>query len=177
MKNKFPILISEEQIKKRVSELGQKISSDYVNKLDKPLVVIGVLKGSFVFLADLVRSLEVPCEIEFIEVSSYGAGTSSSGRVKLKREPSLHLADRHVLIVEDIIDTGHTFEFLEDYFVGKHLASYRTCAFLDKPSRRQVEMKVDYSGFEIDDHFVVGYGLDLDGRYREISSVVIYQQS
>lgn len=177
MRKNFPILISEEQVRARVKELGDLISKYYHGKINEPLIVIGVLKGSFVFLADLVRQLQISCHIDFIEVSSYGSGTNSSGQVTLKREPSINLSGRHVLVVEDILDTGQTFAFMRDYFQTKHLASYKTCAFLDKPARRQVPMTVDFSGFEIEDHFVVGYGLDLDGLYRELSSVVICQQS
>lgn len=176
MKSQFPILIEETKIEKRVVELGLEISNHFKN-LDKPLVVLGVLKGSFIFMADLVRALHIPCEMDFIELSSYGSGTTSSGTVKLKREPSIDLKGRHVLVVEDIIDTGHTFKFLHEYLGAKNPASLKTCAFLDKPSRRLVPMSVDFVGFPIEDHFVLGYGLDLDGRYREFSSIVIYQQS
>ena len=168
-------LYKREQILKRVGELGSEISRHYAN-LDEPLIVIGILKGSFIFLADLVRALKIPCEIDFIEASSYGSGTISSGEVKIVRDVSLPIENRDVLIVEDIVDTGITMSHLFDHLRSHQPRSVSLCSFLQKPSRKVKEVKIDFLGFTIEDHFVVGYGLDFNNRYRELPDLVIYSE-
>jgi hypoxanthine phosphoribosyltransferase len=164
------VLICQEQIAERISELGSRISADYEGK---DLVLIGVLKGSFVFLSDLVRQITIPLVVDFVSISSYGSSTTSSGVVRVTKEPDLNVAGKHVLIVEDIVDTGWTLKMshlAENLRAGK-AESVRVCTLLDKPSRRQVEIELDYIGFEVPDKFVVGYGLDFDGLYRNLPFV------
>ncbi|MDB5037645.1 MAG: hypoxanthine phosphoribosyltransferase [Bacteriovoracaceae bacterium] len=175
MSKDFKVLIHEKEIGKRVHELGAQISEHYKKKGAECLYIIGVLKGSFIFLSDLVRSLSIPCEIDFLEASSYGASTVSSGEVKLVRDIRFSIKDRDVLIVEDILDTGHTMEYLLKHLSAQKPKSLSICSFLDKPSRRKTAVKADFLGFTIDDHFVIGYGLDFNNRYREVRSVVIYE--
>ncbi len=166
------VLLSEANIKKRVEELGKQISEHYKKRNAKELVVIGVLKGSFIFLADLVRQFSLPCEIDFVEASSY-VGTSSSGEVAIKRDPPISLEGRDVLLVEDIIDTGLTMVKLLDHFKSRNAQSVAVCSLLFKPSRTKEKVRIDFLGFKIDDHFVVGYGLDFNDRYRELKDIVI----
>lgn len=159
------IYFSEEMIQKRVRELGAQLTADYAGK--NPLL-IGVLKGSFIFLADLAKALDIKCEFEFIAASSYGGGTETSGVVKLQKDVDSAVENRHVIIVEDILDTGLTLDCLRRYFMGLHPASFKICTFLDKPARRKAQIKADYVGFECIDAFYVGYGLDYDGHYRNL---------
>jgi hypoxanthine phosphoribosyltransferase len=166
MKNDIEkVYYTEEMIQNRVRELGAQLSADYDGK--KPLL-IGVLKGSFLFLADLARAMDIPCEFDFIAASSYGGGTESSGVVKMKKDVDAPVDGRHVIIVEDILDTGLTLECLRRYFNGLKPASLKICAFLDKPARRKVPIEADYVGFRCVDAFYVGYGLDYDGFYRNL---------
>ena len=160
-----PVLISEDDIRKRVAELAEKISSDYAD--DGDVVLIGVLKGSFVFLADLSRRLTIPRTIEFIAVSSYGAG-SESGAVRLVMDVRRSIEGKHVLIVEDIVDTGHTLHYLIDMLKSRNPASIRTCALLHKEHATEVDVDIDYLGFVIGDEWVVGYGLDFDEKDRTL---------
>ncbi|MDH3336587.1 MAG: hypoxanthine phosphoribosyltransferase [Gammaproteobacteria bacterium] len=153
-----PVLISETDIQKRVSELAEQISSDYSDKGD--IVLIGVLKGAFIFLADLSRQLTIPRTIEFIAVSSYDSGSVQSGAVRLVMDVRGNIEGRHVLIVEDIVDTGHTLNYLIRILKSHGPASIRTCTLLHKAERVQVDLAVDYIGFAIGDEWVVGYGLD-----------------
>ena len=153
-----PVLISEDDIKARVSELAAEISADYSDKGD--IVMIGVLKGAFIFLADLSRRLTIPRTIEFIAVSSYATGSIASGAVRLVMDVRGNIEHRHVLIVEDIVDTGHTLKYLIGVLESHRPASIMTCALLHKPSRAEVEVPIDYVGFGIGDEWVVGYGLD-----------------
>lgn len=162
--------LSRDEIKRRVTELGRQITNDFEGK---NLIVIGVLKGSFIFMADLLREIELPLEVSFISVSSYGAGTSSSGEVRLLYDVDKPLEGKNVIIVEDIIDSGHTAGFLLDAFNARKAASIKICSLLNKPSRRVRRVEADYVGFDIDDKFVVGYGLDYDGRYRNLPNVSI----
>jgi hypoxanthine phosphoribosyltransferase len=171
----FKVLVSEEQIQNRVAELGAEISKQAPSS--QPIVMIGVLKGSFIFLADLVRKVSTPVEIDFVECSSYGSGTTSSGEVKLTRDIRVPIAGRDVILVEDIVDTGHTITFLLEHLKAHKPKSIKVASFLYKPSRKIKEVKIDYLGFTIDDYFVVGYGLDLNNKFREIKEVVIYQPS
>jgi hypoxanthine phosphoribosyltransferase len=160
-------LIAAEQLSRRVAELGRQISADYAGR---ELLVIGVLKGSFVFMADLVRALTVPARCEFVKVSSYGMGTTS-GQLQLQLDLSQPAAGQHLLLVEDIVDTGNTSAWLLDHFRRKGAASVRLCSLLDKPSRRLTPVVIDYLGFAIPDHFVVGYGIDCGERHRQLPFV------
>ena len=173
----YKVLISKEQIQNRIVELGAEISQKFKASHDKPLVVIGVLKGSFIFLADLVREISTPLEIDFVEASSYGAGTTSSGEVKLSRDIKIPIAGRDVIIVEDIVDTGHTISFLTQHLAAHKPRSISVASLLFKPARQIKEVKIDFLGFTIDDYFVIGYGLDLNNKFREIKEVVIYEPS
>lgn len=159
------VYFTEEMIQTRVKELGTQLSEDYRGK--EPLL-LGVLKGSFIFLADLSRHMDMLCDIEFITASSYGAGTETSGEVKITKALDSVVEGRHVIIVEDILDTGLTLEFLKKYLSSLNPASLKICTFLDKPSRRKVPLRADYVGFECVDAFYVGYGLDYAGHYRNL---------
>lgn len=156
--------ISKEALAARVAELGEAISRDYRGK---DLVLLGVLKGSFVFLADLARAIDLPLQIEFVTLSSY-VGEQSSGEVRMEGLLPLSLEGKHVIVVEDIVDTGLTLDYLLGQVRGRKPASLRVCALLDKGGRRRMEVEIDYRGFEIEDAFVVGYGLDHSGRYRNL---------
>ena len=165
------ILISENDIDARVDEMAAKISSDYADKGE--VVLIGVLKGAFIFLADLSRRLTIPRHIEFIAVSSYGHGNVPSGAVRLVMDVRASIAGRHVLIVEDIVDTGHTLHYLIDMLKSRSPASVRTCALLHKEHRTEVDVDVDYLGFTIGDEWVVGYGLDFAEQDRTLPYIGI----
>jgi hypoxanthine phosphoribosyltransferase len=160
------VLLGAEEIEARVGELAHQISVDYADCED--LVLIGVLKGSFIFMADLARRLEVAHHVDFIALSSYDYSTISNGAVRFIMDTRASVTDRHVLIVEDIIDTGYTLEYLLRVFGARKPASLRTCVLLSKPDRRKVEVSVDYLGFEIPDEWVVGYGLDYADRFRTL---------
>jgi hypoxanthine phosphoribosyltransferase len=160
--------ISAEQIAGRVAELAEQISADYA---DKPLLVVGVLKGAWVFLADLVRQLTIPIRCDFVRVTSYGMGTETSGQPRLLLDITESVEDTHVLVVEDIVDTGISISWLMEHLREKSPASVRLCVLLDKPSCRRVETAPDYCGFEIPDRFVVGYGLDSAEQYRGLPFV------
>lgn len=163
------VLLSEDQIQAKVRELGARISADYAGR---QLTLVSVLKGSLPFMADLMRSISVPVRIDLMEVSSYGgSSTESSGLVRILKDLSASIAGEEVLLVEDIIDTGLTLNYLVRYLRGKNPASLRICTLLDKPARRLVEIPVDYTGFTIGDRFVVGYGLDFGEFYRNLRYV------
>ena len=163
------ILLSEDEIQAKVAELGARISTDYAGK---SLTLVSVLKGSLPFMADLMRAITIPVRIDLMEVSSYGGtATESSGLVRILKDLSASIAGEDVLIVEDIIDTGLTLNYLIRYLRGKNPATLRICTLLDKPARRLVEIPVDYIGFEIPDQFVVGYGLDYGEVYRNLRYV------
>ena len=161
-----PVLISEDDIRKRVAELAAQISSDYDGKGD--IVLVGVLKGSFIFLADLSRQLTIPRTIEFIAVSSYGKGSKPTGAVRMVMDVRGNIEGRHVLIVEDIVDTGHTLEYLMGILESHRPASIRTCALVHKAESAEVDVEIDYTGFSIGDEWVVGYGLDYAERDRTL---------
>ena len=161
-----PVLISEQDIEKRVTELAQQVSSDYRDKGD--IVLVGVLKGSFIFLADLSRQLTIPRTIEFIAVSSYGETSASTGAVRLVMDVRGNIENRHVLIVEDIVDTGHTLNYLMGILESHRPASIRTCTLLHKADATEVDINIDYVGFDIGDEWVVGYGLDFAERDRTL---------
>jgi hypoxanthine phosphoribosyltransferase len=163
------VLLSEADIAAKVAELGRRISEDYAGR---NLTLVSVLKGSLPFMADLMRQITLPLRIDLMEVSSYGGtATESSGLVRIMKDLSASIADEDVLLVEDIIDTGLTLNYLVRYLRGKSPASLRICTLLDKPARRLVDIPVDYVGFEIPDQFVVGYGLDYSERYRNLRFV------
>jgi hypoxanthine phosphoribosyltransferase len=163
------ILLSEERIQARVAELGRQITDDYAGRR---LTLVSVLKGSLPFMADLMREIDLPLRIDLMEVSSYGgATTESSGLVRILKDLSASIAGEQVLLVEDIIDTGLTLNYLLRYLRGKNPASLRICTLLDKPARRLVDIPVDYTGFTIPDQFVVGYGLDYGELYRNLRFV------
>ena len=162
------VQISNEQIAERIAELGAQIKRDYEGQ---PLHLICVLNGAFIFMADLVRAIELPLTIDFLSVSSYGSRTESSGEVRLVKDLDQSLKNKHVLVVEDIIDTGLTMEYLMSYLQGRGPLSVKVASLLSKPSRRKVEVNVDYLGFEIDDAFVYGYGLDVAHVHRNVPFV------
>ncbi|HNP37464.1 MAG TPA: hypoxanthine phosphoribosyltransferase [Woeseiaceae bacterium] len=161
-----PVLISEADIQIRVDELAAQISLDYADKGD--VVLIGVLKGSFIFLADLARKMTIPRTIEFIAISSYGKTSVSTGAVRLLMDVRSNIADRHVLVVEDIVDTGHTLKYLIGLLESRQPASIKTCALLHKAESAEVDVNIDYIGFGIDDEWVVGYGLDFAEHDRAL---------
>lgn len=164
------VLLSEAQIQARIMELGAELAADYANK--KPIFV-GVLKGVVVFFADMVRAVPIDCQFDFMCVSSYGAGTRSSGVIQLKKDISTDIAGRHVVILEDILDSGLTLRYTVDHLLAKGPASLRICTFLDKPERRRAQVEADYVGFTIPNLFVVGYGLDYNEEYRNLPYVGI----
>ena len=171
--DKPKIIITKEEIAKRIDELAAEVRRDYK---DKNPILIGVLKGSFVFLSDLVRAMNIPVEVDFMRVSSYGACTETSGKIKLVQGLKISIKGRHVLVVEDIVDGGLTVNFLLDYVKRRKPASLKLCTLFDKPSRRKVEVPIDYRGFTIPDAFVVGYGLDLDEKFRYLPDLCILEE-
>ena len=162
------VLIPSSRIQEKVSEMGGLITEDY--RGERPLLV-GILRGAVVVLGDLMRNIDLPCEIDFMDISSYGTGTSSSGVVRILKDLEEDITDRHVLIVEDIIDTGLTLSYIRRSLLARGPASLAICALLSKPSRRRVELDVKYLGFEVPDEFVVGYGLDYAGAYRNLPGI------
>ena len=159
------VLIDEATLQAKVAELGARISADYA---DRQVTLVSVLKGALPFMADLMRAITAPVRIDLMEVSSYGSGTETSGKVRILKDLSSSIEGEHVLIVEDIIDTGLTLNYLTQYLGGKDPASLNICTLLDKPARRLVEIDLAYCGFEIPDRFVIGYGLDYDEIYRNL---------
>jgi hypoxanthine phosphoribosyltransferase len=165
--HRVDVLISEADLRERVRVLGREITRDYAGK---SLVVVGVLKGSFIFLADLVRAVDLPLVVDFVGISSY-QGTSSSGVVKITSDLARPIEGKDVLLVEDIVDTGLTMRYLLDNLATRGPASLKVCALLEKPARARVSIPIDYRGFVVGDEFVVGYGLDWDGRMRNLPYV------
>ncbi len=162
------VQIDAQTIARRVAEMGEQITRDYAGT---DLHLICVLNGAFVFMADLVRSIDLPLTVDFLSVTSYGTGTESTGEVRLLKDLEQELKGRHVIIVEDIIDTGLTMQYLVGYLKGRNPASVKVATLLSKPSRRQVDVQIDYEGFTIEDAFVYGYGLDIAHRYRNLPFV------
>jgi hypoxanthine phosphoribosyltransferase len=162
------ILISRDEIANAVDRLASEINRDYQGK--RPLL-IGVLKGSFVFMADLIRQLDLPLELDFVKLSSYGSARESSGKVKVVQELETPIEGRDVLVVEDIVDTGITTSFLLDYLRNKKPSSLKLCALTDKPSRHRVTVSIDYLGFIVPDKFIVGYGIDCDEKFRYLPDI------
>jgi hypoxanthine phosphoribosyltransferase len=162
------MLVTSEEIQDKVRELGERITEDYQGE---DLLLVGILRGAVVFLSDLMRHLELTCEIDFMDVSSYGAETTTSGVVRILKDLEEDITGRHVLIVEDIIDTGLTLSYLTRILLARKPASLEICTLLSKPSRRQANIDVKYLGFEVPDEFVVGYGIDFAGRYRNLRDI------
>lgn len=167
------IMFSEARIQERVQEIANQIAVDYAGK--RPLV-IGILKGAWIFVADLLRELELPVDVDFICTSSYGGGTCTTGEVTLLKDLTMDCRKRHVLIVEDIIDSGVTLSHLKEMLIDRKAASVNIAVLLSKPSRRKVDIDVKYVGFEVPDEFVVGYGMDYDERYRTLKDICILKE-
>ena len=167
------VLIDEPTLQSRIADMGEEISNDYAGK---DLLLVGVLKGAVFFMADLMRSLTVPCEVDFMAISSYGAETDSSGVVRILKDLDIPLQGRDVLIVEDIIDSGLTLSYLMRNLRARDPASLEVCALLTKPGRREIEVPVKYVGFEIPNRFVIGYGLDYAERYRNLRYVGVLNE-
>jgi hypoxanthine phosphoribosyltransferase len=164
------VLIEPDALSARVGELGAEISADYAGR---DLLLIGVLKGAVFFMADLMRKLTIPCEVDFMAISSYGASTDSSGVVRILKDLDINIEGRHVLVVEDIIDSGLTLSYLMRNLESREPATLEICALLTKPDRREIEVPVRYVGFEIPNRFVIGYGLDFGERYRNLPYVAV----
>ena len=167
------LLLSEEKIQKRVAELGRQITEDYTGK---EVVLVGVLKGAVVFFADLLRHIEGNVSMDFISCSSYGSSTVSSGVVRILKDLDRPVEGKHVIVVEDIVDTGTTLSYLLENLQSRKAASVRLCSLLNKPERRKVDVYVDYEGFVIPDEFVIGYGLDYDEKYRQLPYIGILKE-
>lgn len=168
------VLLSKEQIEARVKELGEQISNDYEGK---DLIAVGILRGSVVFFSDLMRQVKIPMEIDFMAVSSYGKGSTSTGSVQIKYDMQEDIRGKHLLIIEDIIDSGWTLHNLTEQLRGRQPESINICCLLNKPDRREVEVPVKYIGFDISDEFVVGYGLDYASKYRNYEHVGVLKRS
>jgi hypoxanthine phosphoribosyltransferase len=167
------ILFSRDAIQKRVRELAGQISKDYE---DRELIIIGVLKGAFIFMADLIREISIPCRIDFTRLASYGDGSDSSGKVVMTKDIETSIKGRDILIVEDILDTGLTLQYLVGWLKERNPDSLKICVLLDKRKRRKVSFEADYVGFTIDDGFVVGYGLDFNEKYRFSPDIYVIKQ-
>ena len=168
------VLISEDELKSKIRELGRQIRKDYAGKTP---MMVGILKGSVLFFADLIREIEGNVEIDFMAISSYGNGVKSSGEVKMIKDLDRKIEGKDVIIVEDIVDSGYTMKYLTGVLSARNPASVRICTLLDKPSRRETDVQVDYKGFEVGNEFVVGYGLDYAGLYRNIPYIGILKRS
>lgn len=168
------VLFTRDDIAKRVAELGAEITRDYEGK---DLIVVGILKGAGVFMCDLIREINSPIKIDFMSVSSYGNSTESSGIVRITSDLHQDIQGCSVLIVEDIIDTGYTLHYLREYLRNRGAEDVKICTLLDKPSRRQVEVPVDYIGFEVEDRFIIGYGIDYAEKYRNLPFIGTLKQS
>jgi hypoxanthine phosphoribosyltransferase len=168
------VLIEPHVIRERIAELGRQITLD---NQGKSLVLIGVLKGAAIFMADLIREIHLPIEFDFVAISSYGADTKTSGIVRLIKDSDISLQDRHIIIVEDIVDTGLTLRYLLEVLQSRQPTSLKVCALLNKPSQRSTPIQIDYCGFELLDQFVVGYGLDINERYRNLPYIGVLEES
>ena len=170
---KLHVLFNRQQIETAIKELAKQISRDYSNK--HPILIV-VLKGSFIFAADLIRQLDFPLEVDFVKISSYGAATESSGKVKITQDLSTDLRNRHLLVIEDIVDTGRTLSSLLDYLRKQEPASLKLCALADKPARRQMPVSIDYLGFTVPNKFIVGYGVDWDEKFRYLPDICTLEE-
>lgn len=167
------VMITEEQIRQRVKELGKQISEDYAGE---EVVLVGILRGSVLFLSDLIRAITVDTKIDFMAVSSYGESTKSTGIVKINKDLESSIYDLNVIVVEDIVDTGITLHYLRDYLKEKKPKTLKVCTFLDKPERREVDIKAEYTGFEVENKFIVGYGLDYAQKYRNLPYITCLEE-
>lgn len=170
MAAELKLLFSRKEIAEQVAKLAREISVDYA---DKKLVLVGVLKGAFVFLADLARELTIPAAIEFVRIASYGSKKESCGKIQVKKDVEISLEGKDVLIIEDIVDTGLSLKFLIEHLRAHKPASLKVCALVDKKARRKVEVQVDYTGFAMTDGFIVGYGIDFNERYRALPEIFV----
>ena len=173
MHSELSLLVSHGVIEENVSRLAAQITADYRGR---PLVAIGILKGAFIFMADLVRQIGIPLEIDFMAVSSYGSGTESSRCITMVKEPSSDVRGKDVLVVEDIVDSGNTVSFVMQHLRARGACSVRLCALADKPSRRETCVVIDYLGFTVPDRFLVGYGLDFDNKYRCLPDIYCMEE-
>ena len=164
------VYLSQKEIAKRVKEMAQKINEDYVGK---DILLVPTLKGSFMFASDLIRNIKLPCDIDFIALSSYGNTTETSGKVKITKDLTMDISNKHLIIIEDIIDSGVTMDFLINYLKLKNAASVEIATLLNKPARRKKDIDIKYSGFEVEDQFLVGYGLDYAEKYRNLPYIGI----
>lgn len=168
------VLFDREELRNKVAELGSRITEEYRGR---EVLVVGILKGAFIFMADLIREIQIPLEIDFMDVSSYGISTSSSGEVRIIKDLEYSIQDKDVLIVEDIVDTGLTLKYITELLKTRNPRSIKICCMLDKPSRRKTDIQADYVGYTIPDRFVVGYGLDYAEQYRNYPAVCVLKPS
>ena len=168
------VLITEQQLDERIKEMGHQIAEDYQGE---PLTIVGILKGAVIFFADLARAIDLPLQMDFMSVSSYGSGTTSSGVVKIIKDLDADVTGRHILLVEDIIDTGITLAYLKEYLSNRGARSVKICTLLDKPTRREKAVHVDYIGFTMPDEFLIGYGVDYAENYRNLPYVASLKRS
>lgn len=168
------VLFDEEQIKARTLELGSLIAKEYEGKVP---VLIGILKGGFMFMADLIRAVDIPMEVDFMAISSYGSGVTSSGAVKIRKDIDVNIEGRHVIVIEDIIDSGLSIRYIRDYLMRHKPSSVKVCVLLNKPEAHAKDLNIDYVGFNVGNEFVVGYGLDYDGLYRNLPYIGILKES
>lgn len=168
------VLITEQQLDERIKEMGHQIAEDYQGE---PLTIVGILKGAVIFFADLARAIDLPLQMDFMSVSSYGSGTTSSGVVKIIKDLDADVTGRHILLVEDIIDTGITLAYLKEYLSNRGARSVKICTLLDKPTRREKAVHVDYIGFTMPDEFLIGYGVDYAENYRNLPYVASLRRS
>lgn len=167
------IIIQEEEVLAKIKELSKKISNDY---RDKNLLVVGILKGSVIFASDLIKNIDIPCEIDFMAVSSYGNSSETSGVVRILKDLDHSIENKDIIIVEDIVDSGVTLDYLTKYLNARNVNSVKIAALLSKPSRRKVDIDIEYLGFEVPDEFIVGYGLDFSERYRNLPYVAVLKE-
>lgn len=167
------VLVTEKELKEKIKEIGAEITADYKGK---ELLIIGVLKGAFTFMADLIREVKIPVEIDFMAVSSYGKSTTSSGVVRILKDLEGSIEGKHILVVEDIIDTGLTLSYLVNNLESRGAVSVKICTLLDKPERRTANVDIKYKGFDIPDEFVVGYGIDFAEKYRNLSEICVLKK-
>lgn len=175
MADKLTTYISEQQIQQAVCRIAKEIETDYKNKPDSNLLLVGILKGSTVFMTDLMRKIDMPLAIDFMSVSSYGKGTASTGNVKINMDLNINASDYDIIIVEDILDSGYTLSKLIQLLNTRKPKSLKVCTLLDKPERRKAEVRLDYCGMRIEDKFIVGYGLDYGERYRNLPYIAIIE--
>jgi hypoxanthine phosphoribosyltransferase len=168
------VLFDEERIRARTQELGRQISKEYEGKVP---VLVGILKGGFMFMADLIRAINIPMEVDFMAISSYGSGVTSSGAVKIRKDIDVNIEGRHVIVIEDIIDTGLSIRYIRDYLMRHKPSSVKVCVLLNKPEAHAKDLTIDYVGFNVGNEFVVGYGLDYDGLYRNLPYIGILKES